>query len=239
MIGQPVADQHGRDGLLADSREPRKSNWSNHLPAVGQRLRSILGWPRRMTVRVLRALIRRRMARRTPSGDVSILEIGVGGGSSLTAYPPNAQVTAVDDDPRALARARVRVAAKALDNVHGLYRMAAETLGFPDHSFDRIAAYHTVFESKAPVRRARTLRELSRVMRSGGCLTLIERASWITSDLRTATSDVSQDDANRSDDKTPNWIARCGLRLLHREQLDPLGLFVALTLQKTEPAPAA
>ena len=65
-----------------------------------------------------------------------VLEIGVGTGLNLSHYAPGTDVTGIDLSPKMLAIARQRAA--GLDLRVDLREMDAETLDFPDQSFDSV-----------------------------------------------------------------------------------------------------
>lgn len=100
-------------------------------------------------------------------GDV--LEIAVGTGRNLPHYPPHARVTGIDLTPGMLAVARRRAASigRAVDLRIG----DAQTLDFPDASFDTVVA--TLALSSIPNDR-QALTEAWRVLRPGGRLLLVE-----------------------------------------------------------------
>lgn len=251
MIGHPVVEQ-GRDGLISNAEPSTTWSETSGRPSLRHRAHRLLTFPGRAVERAIAAGLRRKLARKMPADGSHVLEVGVGDGASLHAYPHNVHILAVDDDSAMLQRARARVAAKALDNVHGLYRMAADSLKFADGQFQRVSAFRAVFDRPSADKRSSVLCELSRVLRAGGSLLLVERASSVARGLfqddaaRDAGADrdeaASREEASTRESAqqdTPSWIARCGLRMRGRQQLDPLGLFVALRLEKTAASGAA
>lgn len=230
MISQHAIEQ-GQDALISESK-PVQSTFSRaRPPRLLDRVTAVMTWPARAFVSLLGGSARRRVAALASSGAARVLEVGIGSGASLTSYASRVHVTAVETDSAALVRARSRVAARALDNVHGLHRMATDALRFPDESFDHVSAFRAVYEHKSPLLRRRILRELTRVTRIGGSIILIERRNRVR-----LPGSTTWTHSNR--DYTPGWIRRYGLSLLGHRQLDPVGLFVALRFQRTEAAPA-
>lgn len=240
MIGQPAADRPGHEALISQSPQPgawsadhRKVN-GTFTASARRRVSGLLSWPKQTWIDALGRFARKKAARQTPPDSGQVLEVKVGSGPSLPAYPHDVHVTGVDSDARRLESARARVAARALDNVQGLHRMAAEALGFAAESFDRVTAYRSVFECENARQRAHVLGEFSRVLRPGGNLLLIERANRLPAATLPATQETSA--AAKS---TPAWISDYGFEFLRRWKLDPLGLFIALQYRKGPVASAA
>lgn len=103
----------------------------------------------------------------------SVLEVGVGTGLSLPHYPRHTRVTGVDLSPHMLERARARVRRHGLDNV-SLLAMDAQSLSFPDASFDKVAALYVASVVPDP---AAMIRELRRVCRPGGQVLVVNHFS--------------------------------------------------------------
>jgi phosphatidylethanolamine/phosphatidyl-N-methylethanolamine N-methyltransferase len=98
-----------------------------------------------------------------------VLEIGVGTGISLEAYPAHARVTGIDLAEDMLAKARERIAANGWDHI-GVQQGDALNLPFPDASFDYVTAFHVV--SVVPDAR-RMLAEACRVCRPQGTIAIV------------------------------------------------------------------
>lgn len=98
-----------------------------------------------------------------------VLEVGVGTGKNLSHYPAGSRVTAVDLSERMLERAHQRL--RRSDVGADLALMDAQRLGFPDAAFD--AAVSTFVFCSVPDA-VLGLRELGRVVRPGGRITLLE-----------------------------------------------------------------
>ncbi len=98
-----------------------------------------------------------------------ILEIGVGTGLSLEAYPPHSQVTGIDLAPDMLEKAQDRIDRNGWRHI-ALEQGDALALRFPDDSFDYVMAFHVV--SVVPDA-TRLMAEAQRVCRPGGRIVII------------------------------------------------------------------
>jgi len=115
--------------------------------------------------------LRRARARIAGGARGDVLEIGIGTGRNLSAYPVRSVVHGIDPNERALRRSRRR--ARALGRVVGLVVGEAEVLPYPDDSFDVIVGT-LVLCSVGDVGAA--LRETRRVLRPGGTVRFLEHA---------------------------------------------------------------
>ena len=104
-----------------------------------------------------------------------VLEVGVGTGLNLPFYPAGIKLTGVDLSPVMLAGARTR--AEELGHEVVLREADAESLPFPDASFDTVVC--TLSLCAIPNDRA-AIAEMSRVLRPGGRLLLLDHigSSW-------------------------------------------------------------
>lgn len=104
-----------------------------------------------------------------------VLEIGAGTGASFPYWLQARRsgrlesLAAVEPDPHMLRRAAAR--ARRLGLELDLRQAPAESLPFPDASFDSVACFLVLCTVRDP---GRALAEASRVLRPGGLLTLIE-----------------------------------------------------------------
>jgi phosphatidylethanolamine/phosphatidyl-N-methylethanolamine N-methyltransferase len=102
-----------------------------------------------------------------------VLEVGVGTGLSLEAYPSHCQVTGIDLSHEMLERAQ-----RKLDPVRHrhiqLQQMDAMNMAFPTNAFDYITAFHVVTVVPDP---ARLVGEMTRVCRPDGQLVIINHFS--------------------------------------------------------------
>jgi len=98
-----------------------------------------------------------------------VLEVGVGTGLSLAAYPADVAVTAIDIAPEMLARARRKIDRHAWRHIR-LLQMDALDMDLPDEHFDYVMAFHIV--SVVPDFE-RLIREILRVTKPGGTVVII------------------------------------------------------------------
>jgi phosphatidylethanolamine/phosphatidyl-N-methylethanolamine N-methyltransferase len=98
-----------------------------------------------------------------------VLELGVGTGLSLEAYPQHCQVTGIDLAPEMLERAQDRVNRNGWRHVT-LQQGDAQNLAFADDAFDYVMAFHVVSVVPDP---QRMMAEAQRVCRPGGLLAII------------------------------------------------------------------
>jgi len=99
-----------------------------------------------------------------------VLEVGVGTGISLPLYPRNVRITGIDVSLEMLEKARARVERAKLSNVEALLEMDAETMAFPDASFDKVVAMYVVSVVPRP---GKLLEELHRVCRPDGDIFIV------------------------------------------------------------------
>ena len=98
-----------------------------------------------------------------------VLEVGVGTGLSLSAYPSHADVMGIDLAPEMLEQAQRKVAREGWRHVR-LAQMNALELKFPDGAFDYVTAFHVV--SVIPDHDG-LMKEIFRVCRPGGTVVII------------------------------------------------------------------
>mgnify|MGYP002623905536 CR=1 FL=1 len=103
-----------------------------------------------------------------PEGS-QVLELGIGTGLSIGAYPLDCEVTGIDLAPEMLEKAREKLRTRGIKNMR-LMEMDALALDFPDDSFDFTTAFHVV--SVVPDAR-RCLEQMVRVTRPGGTIVII------------------------------------------------------------------
>lgn len=98
-----------------------------------------------------------------------VLEVGVGTGVSLEAYPTHCQVTGIDLAPEMLDQAREKIRLQGLRHVK-VAEMDALDLKFEDNRFDYVMGFHVV--SVVPDA-AKLMREMQRVAKPGATIVII------------------------------------------------------------------
>ena len=166
-----------------------------------------------------------------------VLEVGVGTGISLPQYAPRTRLVGVDISAPMLDKARQRVTELNLRNVEALDVMDAETLAFPDDSFDVVVAQYVVTAVPHP---EAALDEFVRVLKPGGEIILTSRIGADTG-FRGAIERLVSPVANRLGWRTEfpwsryrNWAETNGtVQILERRPLPPLGHFSLIRIGKT------
>jgi len=97
-----------------------------------------------------------------------VLEVGVGTGIALDAYPPYAHVVGIDPSADMLARAKKRATENGWGHIE-LRQGDALNLDFPDDSFDYVTSFHVLTVVPDPYR---MLSEMVRVCKPGGRIAL-------------------------------------------------------------------
>ena len=97
------------------------------------------------------------------------LEIGVGTGKSFSDYPKGVTITGIDSSANMLKYARKR--ANGHDHIVDLLVMDAESLKFPENTFDTVVSSCVFCSVHNPVE---AFREIKRVCKSNGNVFLLE-----------------------------------------------------------------
>lgn len=100
---------------------------------------------------------------------LSVLEVGVGTGKSISCYPPHLRITAVDITQGMLERAGKQ--AIKHNRPVALLQMDIQALAFPDASFDTVVSTCVFCSVPDPIL---GLTEVLRVVRPGGQILLLE-----------------------------------------------------------------
>ncbi|TWT59203.1 class I SAM-dependent methyltransferase [Allorhodopirellula solitaria] len=139
--------------------QPHESSFYHNLVPAYQAV-----WP---------AVARRRIQGNLTALDIpqgtQVLEVGVGTGMSLEAYPLHANVLGVDLSESMLAEAEALIAKEKWDHIQ-VRPMNAEKLEFDDASFDLVTSFHTISVVSQP---EKMMREMVRVCKPGGRILVI------------------------------------------------------------------
>jgi len=166
-----------------------------------------------------------------------VLELGVGTGLSLDAYPSHCQVTGIDLAPDMLERAQDKVNRNAWRYIT-LEQGDALDLKFPDDSFDYVMAFHVVSVVPDP---DRMMTEARRVCRPGGTITIVNH-------FRSPKPAIAR--LQRTIDPITRWLGWTTLhlgdvldhRMLHVERqwkTSPRSLFTIVVARNAKAVPAA
>ncbi len=142
-----------------------------------------------------------------------VLEVGVGTGKNLPAYPESVEVTGIDVSEGMLAQARRR--ADRLGASAVLEKADVTNLPYPDDSFDTAVATCVFCSVADPVA---GLREMGRVTKPDGEVLLLEHVrprnrllGWLADLLTEVTRRLFGFRANR---RTERNVARAGLEVI-------------------------
>lgn len=160
------------------------------------------------------------------AGD-KVLEVGIGTGTSLGAYPAHASVTGIDLNEEMLAVARRKIADRGWTN-YELTPGNAERLDFPDASFDCVTAFHVVSVVSDPVR---MMREIARVVKPGGKVLIINhfrsRNVWIANVIDRA-DPVTRHLGWRTDLECDAILRELPFEMVKRYKTSPWSLFTVV-----------
>lgn len=123
--------------------------------------------------RVFARRIREVVARlRIPAG-ARVLEVGIGTGLSLDAYPRHCRVTGIDLSTEMLDHARAKMDPVRHAHIE-LRQMDAMAMDYPDETFDYVMAFHVVTVVPDP---QRLVDEMARVCKRDGQVVIINHFS--------------------------------------------------------------
>ena len=158
------------------------------------------------------------MARLAPGAGEAILEVGVGTGFGLRAYPPGCRVAAIDLSLPMLACAAGRRRRHRLTEV-ALCAMDASRLAFADGIFDAVYAPYVINVVPDPIAVGR---EMFRVCRPGGRLVILNHFDDVN----------GTDAASRAAGRVASWLTGVNWHV----RLGPFLAQTGLTADSIEPA---
>lgn len=166
-----------------------------------------------------------------------VLEVGVGTGLSLPAYPHHAEVTGIDLAPDMLEQAQRKLNREGWRHIR-LLQMDALQLKFPDEEFDYVTAFHVV--SVVPDH-AGLMREMTRVCKPGGTLVIINhfrsRRRWLAA-LVDKLDPLTRKLGWRTTLQSADLLADVPVTIERQFKTSPSSLFTVLITRKPK-APSA
>jgi phosphatidylethanolamine/phosphatidyl-N-methylethanolamine N-methyltransferase len=160
-----------------------------------------------------------------------VLEVGVGTGLSLKAYPSHAHVTGVDLSEEMLGLADERIKESQWSHIN-VMPMNAEELVFPDASFDVVTSFHVISVVSNP---KRMMSEMIRVCRPGGRILIVNHFRspnrWIAK-LVDSAGTFTRHLGWRTDLKFDDVVSEMPLRMDRRYKPSPVSLFTIMSATK-------
>jgi phosphatidylethanolamine/phosphatidyl-N-methylethanolamine N-methyltransferase len=98
-----------------------------------------------------------------------VLEVGVGTGMSLDAFPPYVQLVGIDPSEAMLAHAHEKIRENGWRHIE-VKQGDALNLDFPDNSFDDVVSFHVITVVPDPIR---MMNEMVRVCKPGGRIVVV------------------------------------------------------------------
>jgi phosphatidylethanolamine/phosphatidyl-N-methylethanolamine N-methyltransferase len=166
-----------------------------------------------------------------------VLEVGVGTGLALSAYPTNCHLTGIDLAPDMLARAQRKVESEGWSHVD-LAVGDAQNLQFADESFDYVTSFHVVSVVPEP---KRMMREMFRVCRPGGTIVIINHfrsERKVIASLVDRLDPVTRKLGWRTTLTLSELLESVPLELVRRYKTSPRSLFTVMIARKPGPARA-
>jgi phosphatidylethanolamine/phosphatidyl-N-methylethanolamine N-methyltransferase len=164
------------------------------------------------------------MRRLAPRPQERILEVGVGTGLSLAAYPHGCRVVGIDVSEGMLRFANRQVRSRELGNV-ALLRMDAQSMSFADDAFDAVVAAYVM--TVIPDYR-RALDEMARVCRPGGRLLILNHftnGNRLVRAVERVVSPLCERLGWRSDLAVSDVLAGAPFELNYEARMGPLGMW--------------
>lgn len=159
--------------------------------------------------------------------DDRVLEVGVGTGLSLPLYPAGVEIVGIDISAEMLDKARLRKNRLALNQVE-LHEMDAESMLFPDNSFDKVVAMYVASVVPHP---ARLVAEMRRVCKPGGDLFIVNHfhsSNPVLARLEKLVAPMSKLMGFRPDFSLDSFLRDTGLEVLESTRVNFLGYWTLM-----------
>jgi len=166
-----------------------------------------------------------------------VLELGVGTGLSLDAYPLHCHLTGIDLAPDMLERAQDKVNRNGWRHVT-LEQGDAQNLRFDDDSFDYVMAFHVV--SVVPDAQ-RLMGEAQRVCRPGGVIAIINHfrsAHPAVARVQRRIDPLTRRLGWTTSLRLPDLLARDTLHVERQWKTSPRSLFTIVVARNAKAAPS-
>lgn len=167
--------------------------------------------------RLARWLIRDSRERAAQQVTGKLLEVGIGSGATLRLYAPDVQVTGIDISPGMLSVARRRLV--QLDRSGDLREMDAQSLDFPEQTFDSVAFNLSLCTIPDP---GHALREAIRVAKPGAPMTFLEHVRsdriWLALPQDLLTVLFSRAVHDRFNQRTEDLVRGVGIEVVSVER---------------------
>jgi phosphatidylethanolamine/phosphatidyl-N-methylethanolamine N-methyltransferase len=161
-----------------------------------------------------------------------VLEVGIGTGVSLGAYPRHIDVTGIDLSEEMLSVARRKIVERGWNHIR-VQPGNAEQLDFPDSTFDCVTAFHVISVVSQP---RQMMQEIARVVKPGGKVLIINhfrsKNAWIANVIDRADS-VTRHLGWRTDLECDSIVQELPFEVVRRYKTSPWSLFTVLKATRT------
>jgi phosphatidylethanolamine/phosphatidyl-N-methylethanolamine N-methyltransferase len=187
-------------------------------------------------------LVKKRIAQAVASLQLSagdkVLEVGVGTGTSLNAYPHDVEVTGIDLSEKMLAVAKRRISDRGLSHIR-VTPGNAERLDFPDATFDCVTSFHVVSVVSQP---ERMMQEIVRVVKPGGKVLIINHfrsSNPLIAGVIDRADPVTRHLGWRTDLECDAILRELPLKVEKRYKTSPWSFFTIVKATRTDAGPTS